>query len=266
MKKKNTALKLAILNAIALIATVVVNALSNILPLNGLGAGQISDLYPNLFVPAGLTFSIWGIIYLLLAGFVIFQFVTVFSKSRSDASIKQIGLLFGVSSLANIGWIFAWHWRYEGVSFLLMLILLTSLLWMYLRLKIGKSKTSAIERYLVRLPISVYLGWITVATIANATALLVDLGWSSFGDEAKIWTVVVMVVAMLIAGAMLLTRRDEGYALVVVWAFFGIYLKRSEALLFPARPVQITAIIGMILIGIGVVLSLALKASRRTSK
>ncbi len=133
-----------------------------------------------------------------------------------------------------------------------MLVLLGCLLGIYLRLDIGKSDAGNREKYMVHLPFSVYLGWITIATIANVTALLVDAGWNNFGMGEQFWTVLLIAVGIVIALAMLFTRRDIFYCLVVDWAILGILLKR----LADPQPVQsviIAAIIGLVLITLGVI-------------
>jgi hypothetical protein len=235
---------LAVINGVAFLATVVVNGLANGLPLNGRGTGEISDLYPNLFVPAGLTFSIWGLIYLLLLGFCTYGLVHAIRAGERATSVLRIGPFFIVSSLANIGWIFAWHWQRMGLSVALMLILLTALIVLYLRLEIGKQPVDLLQKVFFHLPFSVYLGWITVATIANVTALLVSVEWGGAGLSEAVWTIGVLVVAVAITCVVIVTRRDLGYALVVVWALIGIYLKRSADLAEPAPAVAMTALAG----------------------
>src|SRR4030042_324851 len=179
-RQKNTLL--SILNLIGFLGTLIVNGLASTLPLNNKTTGELSDQYPNLFVPAGLTFSIWGIIYILLAIFVIYQLISAIRKDTQTISfIDKIGVLFFITSIANIGWIFAWHYQVLPLSLILMLILLGTLIAIYLRLGIGQSNATKTEKYMVHLPFSVYLGWITIATIANTTALLVNIKWDRFG-------------------------------------------------------------------------------------
>ena len=176
MNKSRRVLSLSILNLLGFLGTVVVNALASILPINNMKTGELSDLYPNLFVPAGLTFAIWGLIYVLLAIFVVYQLIPSVRRDAQKVDfVQKIGLLFFISSLANIGWIFAWHYKIVPLSLALMLILLGCLIAIYLRLNIGKSEAPKAEKYSVHLPFSVYLGWITIAAIANVTALLVDI-------------------------------------------------------------------------------------------
>ena len=182
---KSRLLFLAILNLIGFLGTVIVNGLSSALPINDKTAGELSDQYPNLFVPAGLTFSVWGVIYILLAIFVIYGLITAIKNTQKSSFMENVGVLFFISCLANVGWIFAWHYEILPLSLALMLLLLGSLITIYLRLRIGKSDSTRIEKYLVHLPFSVYLGWITIATIANVTALLVDINWNTFGFRSK---------------------------------------------------------------------------------
>lgn len=253
MRKQNR-IVLAILNAVAFIGVVTVNALANILPINGYNTGELSDLYPNLFVPSGLTFSIWGVIYLLLGLFIIRQFFVAFSNqdTESDGIFERIGIFFVLSSAANIGWILTWHFRLIWLSLLVMLVLLASLIFIYLRLDIRKREVSAAEKWFGLVPFSVYLGWITIATIANVTALLVNLGWNGFGIAEAAWTIIVIAVGTLITLAVLFTRQDIYYSLVAEWAFFGILLKRVQAGGEASTPViaAVSVCMGIILLGI----------------
>ena len=227
MNRKQAVLQIC--NIAGYLGIVVVNGLANALPINGKTTGQISDSYPNLFVPAGLTFSIWGLIYLLLGIFIVYQANGLWGRQKQDlAFLAKIGLFFLLSCAANAGWIFAWHYERAAPSLILMFILLGSLLFIYLRLNIGKAQSTKAERYLVFLPFSVYLGWITIATVANVTALLVSYGWNGFGLPEPFWAVLVISVAALITLAIVFTRRDVAYSLVVVWAFLGILIKRTS--------------------------------------
>jgi hypothetical protein len=256
MHKRRYQIILAILNIIGFLGTVVVNGLANALPINNRTTGQLSDQYPNLFVPAGLTFSIWGLIYILLAIFVVYTLVRAIKVSNGESFIDRIGILFFLSCIANIGWIFAWHYEIVPLSLLIMLLLLGCLLAIYIRLAIGHKGTTAKQQYMVHLPFSVYLGWITIATIANFTALLVDLNWSRFGLSDQFWAVAVIVVGIAIALGILIKRQDIFFGLVVDWALLGILIKRL-ADSTPVHSVIITAIIGLVLITIGIIVQLA---------
>jgi hypothetical protein len=253
---KRRLLFLSILNVLGFLGVVIVNALAVTLPINNKTTEELSDQYPNLFVPSGLTFSIWGVIYILLAIFVIYGLVVAIRKDPEKSSfIDNIGILFFVSCLANIGWIFAWHYEIVPLSLVLMLVLLGSLITIYLKLRIGKSDSTTTEKYLVHLPFSIYLGWITIATIANVTALLVDINWNTFGLGEQFWAVAVIAVGIAIALSILFTRRDVFYCLVVDWALLGILLKRlAEST--PVQSVIVTTIIGMVLISIGIIVQI----------
>jgi hypothetical protein len=257
MNRKGLVLSLAILNLLGYLGTVIVNGLANALPINNKTTGELSDMYPNLFVPAGLTFSIWGLIYLLLAIFVIYELVIAIKKNNQDSSfIQKIGFLFFISCLANIGWIFAWHYQIVALSLVLILVMLACLLGIYLQLRIGKSEATNAEKYMVHLPFSIYLGWITIATIANVTALLVDVNWNNFGLGEQFWAILVIIVGIGIALAVLFTRRDIFYTLVVDWALLGILLKRLSTPEIPAQSVIIVTIIGLVLLTAGIIAQL----------
>jgi len=256
MNRSRLVLSLSILNLLGFLGTVVVNALATILPINNITTGELSDLYPNLFVPTGLTFAIWGLIYVLLGIFVIYPLIPSVRRDPQKVDfVRRIGPLFFISCLANIGWIFAWHYKIVPLSVVLMLILLGSLLAIYVRLNIGKSEATRAGKYLVHLPFSVYLGWITIATIANVTALLVNINWNTWGLGEQFWAVAVIVVGIAIALSVLFSRRDIFYCFVVDWALLGILLKRL-AVTTPAQSVVVVTIVGLALITGGVVAQL----------
>lgn len=217
----------ALLNTVALVWALVWNTLANALPLGGLGTGELSDLYPNLFVPAGITFSIWGLIYLGLLGFVVAGFVFA-RRGEEEGPLEAIGPWFAVNTAANGLWIVAWHYQRVPLSLLLMGVILGSLIAMYLRLGIGRTPSrGALETWAVRVPVSVYLGWITVATIANVTTLAVDLGAPAYGAVPAALTVGVLVVAVGITARMLAVHADLAFGAVVLWALIGIAVARS---------------------------------------
>jgi hypothetical protein len=229
---KNMDLKTRLLligNVIFVFLTLGVNSLANILPINGKYTGELSDNIPNLFVPLGITFSIWGVIYVLLFAFAIYQIGAMSRKSDIDTGfVNKIGPYFMLASIGNIVWIFLWHYEYVSISLLPMLLLFMSLLVIYVKLQIGLTSVPKKERFLVHLPISVYLGWITVATIANVTAVLVvsDVNGLLLGEA--LWTMLVIAVAALITLLVIYIRNDFGYSLVIVWALLGIALKRLQ--------------------------------------
>lgn len=232
--------------AVAFIAMVVINYLSQALPINGVSPAQVSDSLPNLFAPAGLTFSIWGVIYLLLALFTVFQFG--FSiKTPNAAQLDHVRKFFILSSLANIAWIFSWHYGVIWLSMGLMLVLLLSLIDINHRL--DAMMLTRTERFLFRLPFRLYFGWITVATVANATALLVWLGWNRFGLSEGIWMIIITIIGMGIGTLTTLLRKDIAYGLVLIWAYVGILIRHQSASGFAgAYPMVIATVIACLVI------------------
>ncbi|HEQ71194.1 MAG TPA: hypothetical protein ENN69_01795 [Spirochaetia bacterium] len=236
-------------NILFFLGMVTVNGLANAIPIGGRTTGRISDGIPNLFVPAGLTFSIWGVIYLLLLVFVVWQARGLIRREeRLHQMLSRIGPFFILSSALNATWIFAWHFLLIGLSLAIMFALLVTLLALYLRLRIGRERVKLSEKICGHLPFSVYLGWITVATIANVTAVLVTNGWDGFGLSERFWTVLMIGTAILIALTSLVTRRDIPFALVIAWALFGIYLKRTSPELVLVPEVACGALAGMIIV------------------
>jgi hypothetical protein len=228
---------------VALLAVVVVNGLANALPINGQTTGEISDRFEVYFVPAGYVFSIWGLIYLTLAGFVIYQ---ALPSQRDNARLRRVGYLFALSCVANLAWIFLWHYEIFSLTIVAMVALLLLLIAIYLRLGIGRTSVPTAERWLVRVPFSIYLGWVTVATIANATSLLDFLGWRGWGISPEIWTVIMLVVGTAVTAAVTFTRGDIAYGLVIAWAFAGIAVKHAGVPIVSTTAWVLTVAVGFI--------------------
>lgn len=241
MKEDNSKL-LQIINIVGFVAVVTVNILANTLPINGKTTGELSDSYPNLFVPAGYVFSIWGLIYLLLLMFTIYQ---TSPKRKGAEFLNKIGYFFGISCVANVVWIFLWHYELIFLSLFAMFALLGSLIIIYLRLDIGRSIPIRDERLNVHLPFSIYLGWITIAPIANIVAFLVSINWDGFGLSNVTWTIVMIVVAVILTLLNIQTRGDIGYTLVIIWALGGIIMKQMAI-----QKIILTAGIGFIILGV----------------
>ncbi len=232
-----------ILTVIATIATITINGLANALPLNGLNTGEISDRFQVYFTPAGYVFSIWGVIYLALIAYTIFQ---ALPAQRENEALRAIAPWYWLGSAANSAWIFLWHYELFAWTVPVMLILLASLIAIYLRLDIGRREVSARMRWLVHLPFSIYLGWITVATIANVTAVLWWAGWDGFGIRSEVWTAIVLAAAVIIATLMALTRRDVAYELVLVWAFVGIAARHPNVPLVTSSAIAAAVIVAVL--------------------
>jgi hypothetical protein len=224
---KNMLIK--IFAGIAYIAMVTVNFLANSLPINDRSTGDISDAYLNLFAPSGLTFSIWGLIYLLLAGYVIYQFIP-FGKEKDQKKeelLKKINILFIVTSIANLSWIFTWHYDLIGLSVIVMTVLLIFLIKIADILR--EEQLTAKEKIFISTPFSVYFGWITVAAIANITVFLVSIGWNRFDIADFVWTSIILLVGALIGILRMDKDKNIAYGLVLIWAYLGILLKHLSA-------------------------------------
>lgn len=227
-------------NIIALISVLAVNALANILPINGMNTGEISALYPNLFTPAGITFSIWSIIYLLLIGFILCQGLII-----HKSYFVELSLWFMLSCIANISWIFVWHYLLTGASVIVMIVLLFSLIKIFLLLHTVPFP-SLTEKLFVKLPFTFYFSWICVATIANASALLVSLHWNGGFLTPQPWTIILISVAFALACFISSKYKESAYLLVSIWAFFGIYYKWTGT---ENNLIALTALIYLLLLG-----------------
>jgi hypothetical protein len=208
--------------AFSILLTLTVNTLANTLPINGLNTGQVSDRFHVYFVPAGYVFSIWGLIYIGLIAYGVFQ---ALKSQRENPCLRATGWWIALGGLANSAWIFLWHYEQFPLTLLAMFTLLGSLIITYLRLGIGRGKVSKADTWAVRVPFSVYLGWITVATIANVTSVLDYVNWDRWGLSPETWMVIMLVVVLAVSLAMIITRRDIAYTLVILWALAGIAVK-----------------------------------------
>jgi hypothetical protein len=244
-----TSVKVAV--GLSYVLMITMNVLANALPINGRTTAAVSDSYPNLFAPAGLTFAIWGVIYLLLGAHVLYQLGLFQARggepesARRTALLERVGVLFAVSSLVNAGWIVSWHYQLIGLSALLLATILVLVIAITNTIRVAA--LSGRDRAFVRLPFSAYFGWLTVATIANITVWLVSVGWDDFGLDETTWAVVIIAVGAVIGLTVVLRNRDLAYGLVLVWAYFGIWLKHTSATGFQgAYPaVIITTLVSM---------------------
>ncbi|NMH70852.1 tryptophan-rich sensory protein [Bacillus sp. RO3] len=205
-----------ILNSLAFALVIVMNTLAVTLPLNNQSTGEISDRLDIMITPAGYVFSIWSLIYVLLAIWIIRQF----PKDRRDLPLYQeTSGLFILSCLLNSSWIFVWHYNFFFISVLIMLGLLLTLIALYRRVKgTGPSLLDSA-------PFSIYLGWISVATIVNITYYLTDIGWDGFAIPDLVWAYTGLIVASVLAFWFRISQHDLLYPLVFVWALAGIGVK-----------------------------------------
>ena len=222
------------INVFLFVAMIVMNYMANAIPINNKTTGELSDMYPNLFVPAGLTFSIWGVIYLLLLAYCIFQFT-----GTNQELISGISLLFGISCILNSVWIVFWHYEKLPLSLMAMIGLLVTLI-------VLNTRMTGTPSGLVKAAFGIYLGWICIATIANVTALLVNYNFSIPGVSEEIWTIIMIISGALITGWALYSLRNPFIGFAVIWAFIGIALKRQD----DYRSIFLTAVVVLTLISV----------------
>jgi len=200
---------------LAFAVMITLNSLANMLPINGKTTAELSDQYPNLFVPAGITFSIWGIIYLLLLSVMIIQFI-----SKWSLEMESLRWSVAANFLLNALWIVAWHYEKVILSLMIMIALLGTLVNINQQLQDRSS-------WPLKLTFGVYLGWICLATIANATALLVAIPWDGFGIAQETWTLLLIGVGAAVGAVAMLRLKNPFLSLALIWGFYGIVLKRK---------------------------------------
>jgi translocator protein len=229
--------KIKLINIITTVIMLVANGLATGLSLGGRTTGQISDSFPVLFTPAGYVFSIWGIIYIGLIGFSIFQ---ILPSQKNNPRLQKLGIWFTLSNLLNTAWIFLWQYGYYTLTAVVMLGLLYSLIVVFLKLDISQKPVNNRENWLVNIPFSIYLGWISVATIANYSVAFFNLGWTGSPLSQETWTIILIGIASLLGMIMAIKERQVPYAMVLIWAFIGINIKQNA---YPV--VSTTALIGV---------------------
>jgi hypothetical protein len=243
-------LGLALATIAAIVATLAVNTLSNLYPPGGQNVAEISNtvLAGVLITPANYAFIIWGVIYLGLIAYAVYQ---LHPERRVDPQIQRVNQLLILACLAQVIWIFLFTLQYFVASILAMLVILGSLIQIYLTLAIGRARTSRQRRWMAHIPFSLYLGWIAVATIVNIAATLYAANWGGLGLDPRLWTVVMIVVAILLGAVVLWQRRDITFALVLIWALGAIAQRHSD------QPVLgMTALGGIVILGLGSLWSL----------
>jgi len=232
---------------LATLLVLTVNTLANLLPINGLTTGQISDQFDVYFIPAGYVFSIWGLIYVLLIGYTVYQFLPV---NRADKQLNRTGWWYAVSSLANAAWLLAWHYQLFYLSFACMAMLFVALYIIYQKLEIGLRPADIKTRLFVQIPFSIYLAWTTVALISNLAIVFVFSGWNAFGIPETSWALIMMVVAILLSMMTAFNRGDVFFLGVIIWALAGIAVKN-----WGTTPVYEAAVASAILVLIIAIIS-----------
>jgi hypothetical protein len=244
----------------AVLGSIGINTLSNIFPLNGISIGKLSNtLFASVqIIPANYAFAIWGLVYIGLIAFGIYQLQP---SQRENPRLRQSGYLLAIACIAQCAWIYLFLARLFSLSNLAMLGILIPLMVMYQRLEIGRERVSRQERWFIHLPISIYLGWISVASIVNVAIGLYSLNWNGWGIDSSVWTVMMMTIASFIAAVVSLQRRDTAYVLVIVWALVAIAIRQANTPL-----IMVTGwVLAIVLMGLNLVNELKPRSKTTTN-
>jgi len=219
-----------ILTLSAILAAFGINVLANIAPIGGLTIGEISNtIFGEIkIIPASYAFAIWGIIYLGLISLGIYQ---VLPNQRQNVDRRQMGYDLVLASLAQIVWVFLFQYRQFALSLVAMLGILVPLIRLYVRLGIGSVRVSQKQKWYVHIPVSIYLAWISVATMLNVAIVLYDIGWSGWGIDPSVWTAFVLIVGAVITATVIMQRSDIAFPLVIAWAYSAIAVRHGDTLL-----------------------------------
>lgn len=248
----------AFFNLLALLFHLAISTLTQMGILTNTNMAQMSAKYDTVFTPAGLTFSIWGLIYLGLISFCFYQLYKAFNNQKTDYSkqlTEKIGYLFIINNISTGLWLLAFLNEYLLISLLLMLIQLSTLILIHLRIYTNNSELSFQSKLLIHTPLSIYFGWISIATIANASAFLKSINWNG-GLDDSLWVVILISIATLLALFMVFIRKNIVFGFVVLWALYGIVLKRQQVNPIEFKFVIIAAYTAFTVILIGLILSL----------
>lgn len=253
---------LAVANIVVFLFVIVMNYLAVTLPLNNKTTGELSDEYPNMFTPAGITFSIWSVIYLFITGFVIYQANVLFKNKVSSTVIARISPFFIINCLANGSWLFAWHYQQVALSVAIMLVMLVTLIFIHHTLKLALPFQPLNQKLWLDVPFSLYLGWISIATIANITTLFVANDILPLGISSTAWTLIMIIIGAVLSLFMVLAKKNIIFGVVVCWAFLGIIIKRIDVASLGSREIILVCqvCIGLILAAIYIA---ATKVSKR---
>jgi hypothetical protein len=256
----NPDLQRQIVTLAAVLGSIAINTLSNIFPLNGVSVGNLSNtLFASVqIIPANYAFAIWGLIYIGLIAFGIYQLQP---SQRENPRLQHSGYLLAIACIAQCAWIYLFLGRLFPLSNLAMLGILVPLLVLYQRLEIGQERVSRQERWFIHLPISIYLGWISVASIVNVAIGLHSLNWDGWGIDSSVWTVMMMTIASFIAAVVSLQRRDTAYVLVIVWALVAIAIRQANTPL-----IMVTGwVLAIVLMGLNLVNELKPRSKTTTN-
>lgn len=240
MKKKETLFKAMVV--LSFVVAMIVNTLSFVLPINGKTMTQISNSYPNLFAPADYTFSIWGIVYLLLLLFTFYQLRLLLGNKEEREILQPARIVSVTTNLLNAARLIAWHFDYLALSVMLIFVMLITLQ-IYGKL-IRDEKLSSRETILLRLPFSIYYGWITVAAVASSFILMESVGWNGYGLPQMVWVVIVLIILTSATAFRTLQNRDIAFCITFIWSYIGILVRHvSKSHFNGAYPIIIITLV-----------------------
>jgi hypothetical protein len=242
-RNSNSGFGLAIATLLAIAATLVVNTLSNIFPPGGLNVGTIANtlLKDVLILPANYAFAIWGLIYVGLIAYGLYQ---LRPPQRRDLTLRQVNILLIVACLAQVAWIYLFTLQQFWWSVLAMLVILLPLISAYLKLRTGQSRVSRDFKWFAQIPFSVYLAWISVATIVNVACALFSSGWNGWGVSPIAWTVIMLLIGAVVAALVVWRFGDIAFGLVFIWAYGAIAVRQAAI-----SPIWMTAVVLAVAIG-----------------
>jgi hypothetical protein len=217
----------ALLNILVLIVVIWWNYYSNTGNIGGKTVGELSAVLGNYFTPAGYAFAIWGIIYLALVAQAIYLVWAAFSKAIDSDFISQMGPYLIMTNCLNAAWLWFWLTENTGLSVVVMLAMLFALIILILNLRMNLPSQRKTGNWLVRFPISIYAGWITVATVANISAYLAKINWAGWGISEVTWAIVMITIAALVNIFIVFSRNLIAFPLVGVWALVAISVRHA---------------------------------------
>lgn len=237
------------LTLLAILGTFAVNVWSNIYPLNGLNIGEISNtLFSDVLVtPANYAFSIWGVIYLGLLAFGIYQLLP---SQRHDPILQRVDYFLIFACIAQAAWVFLFLLRQFWGSVAAMAGILLLLIGAYVQLRTGQRRITRSEKWCAQIPFSIYLGWISVATIVNVALALYSIDWNGFGISPRVWAVIVLIIGAAIAGVVATRRRDIAYPLVIIWALLAIAVRQTNTLLVQGFAIGLAVLLALLVIAV----------------
>ncbi len=252
--------RLSVINLTSVILVILVNYVSQAIRINETTIGDISNKYFNLFTPAGYAFAIWGLIFLALIAYGIYQIKLAFFSEKSNRIIDQTGYWFASANLLNCVWVFVFSYEYTGLSVLVMLGILFCLLQIIIKTNMERSSVSRATMIFGWLPIGIYSGWIAVATIANIAAYLSKLNWGGGFLSEQQWTITMIIIAMIVNLYVLWTRHMREFAFVGIWALIAIYVRHTQEV----QNLATTALICAAILGLAVVVHLILNRKKNS--